>query len=541
MASSVTVDFNANLARFTSGIDKATNDLNRFQTNAERISGNISKAFGALGVGISVGAFSALIKSSIDAQDRLLDLSKTTRLSVEELSGLSFAAKTSGSDLDGTAKAINKLAVEMGKDAEKFKLLGITAKNPLEAFGQLADAMNAIEDPQQRAAVGAAALGKSWETAAPLMAEGGRIIREMIEEGRRLSGATDAGAKAADEFNTKWEAIKTRGGGWFTTVVANPIVSGLLAISDSMYQLEIAGGPGSVFNLLFGKGPQKKALGATGSWDAPAPTSENVKGFIGGGDKAGGKSGATGKTPLQRMIELGQRNLAASSFGADESGMSVGDRMRIDAAALEERARAMDEMAMARMEMYRIETEGEGAVQEAMRQTNTAIKETDSFARDLGLTFSSAFEDAVIGGKKFSDVLRSLAEDVGRMILRKTVTQPLADSVGGFLDGIFNGLLPKYAQGTPWVPNDGPAYLHKGEQVIPAGKSGGGGGITVNIIGAQSQPQVRQRSNSSGGLTLDVIFEQVDSFIAGGIASGRGATADALGNTYGLNRAAGAF
>ena len=55
------------------------------------------------------------------------------------------------------------------------------------------------------------------------------------------------------------------------------------------------------------------------------------------------------------------------------------------------------------------------------------------------------------------------------------------------------------------------------------------------------QPQVQQRSDGNGGMTLDVIFEQVDKFMAGNIASGRGAMPAALGNTYGLNRAAGAF
>ena len=42
-------------------------------------------------------------------------------------------------------------------------------------------------------------------------------------------------------------------------------------------------------------------------------------------------------------------------------------------------------------------------------------------------------------------------------------------------------------------------------------------------------------------MTLDVIFERVDQFMAGNITSGRGATQAALGNTYGLNRAAGAY
>lgn len=43
------------------------------------------------------------------------------------------------------------------------------------------------------------------------------------------------------------------------------------------------------------------------------------------------------------------------------------------------------------------------------------------------------------------------------------------------------GDLPKYSQGTPWVPETGYALLHRGEAVIPASANRQGGGIVVNI------------------------------------------------------------
>ena len=63
----ITVDFNANLARFTSSIDKATADLNKFQSNASRIAGQIKGAFGGLGAYLSVREIGGFIKSTIDA------------------------------------------------------------------------------------------------------------------------------------------------------------------------------------------------------------------------------------------------------------------------------------------------------------------------------------------------------------------------------------------------------------------------------------------------------------------------------------------
>ena len=66
-----------------------------------------------------------MITTSIDALDHLHDLSKTTGLTAETLSGLQLAAKQSGSDLDAIAASVNKLAVNMGKHSEAFAELGV--------------------------------------------------------------------------------------------------------------------------------------------------------------------------------------------------------------------------------------------------------------------------------------------------------------------------------------------------------------------------------------------------------------------------------
>lgn len=151
--------------------------------------------------GFGAGAFIGMIKGSIDAADNLNDLSKTTGITLANLAGLKLAAQQSGGDLEGIADSINKLSVSMGKDAERFVQLGVTAKDPLEAFEQLADVFAAIDDPQTRAALGAATLGKNWASAAPLLSEGGSRIRDMVSKGTMLAGTTQEMADRADEFN----------------------------------------------------------------------------------------------------------------------------------------------------------------------------------------------------------------------------------------------------------------------------------------------------------------------------------------------------
>jgi hypothetical protein len=76
---------------------------------------------------------------------------------------------------------------------------------------------------------------------------------------------------------------------------------------------------------------------------------------------------------------------------------------------------------------------------ESSRAMEKQIKKTDDFAKSLGLTFTSAFEDAIVEGRKLSDVLKGLEKDIARIILRKSVTEPLANAIAGAIGGVFGG------------------------------------------------------------------------------------------------------
>lgn len=118
------------------------------------------------------------------------------------------------------------------------------------------------------------------------------------------------------------------------------------------------------------------------------------------------------------------------------------------------------------------------------------VKQTDDFARQMGLTFSSAFEEAVLGGKKLSDVLKGLAQDIERIILRKTITEPIGNAISGWLSGSGLGqglggwlknLLPSFDVGTDYVPRDMVAQIHQGEQIVPAGAARGNVTVVQHI------------------------------------------------------------
>lgn len=84
------------------------------------------------------------------------------------------------------------------------------------------------------------------------------------------------------------------------------------------------------------------------------------------------------------------------------------------------------------------DTFGRAAAQavEKFQETQKVVEKTDSTAKDLGLTFSSAFENAIVGGKGLKDTLSGLEQDILRILARKLVTEPLANTVTGALGSL---------------------------------------------------------------------------------------------------------
>jgi hypothetical protein len=203
IAGQIEIQLLAGIARLQADMDRANRIVGDATNRMGRAAGLAAAALGAIAGALSVSAFAGMIKGAIDAMDNLKDLSVTSKIAVEDLAGLQLAATQSGSDLEGTAEAIGKLSANMGKNSEQFARLGVTSKDPLEAFKQLSDVFRSIEDPHLRAAFAADALGKSWKSAAPLLSEGSVRIGEMIQRGKDISSVTTDMTFKADDFNDK--------------------------------------------------------------------------------------------------------------------------------------------------------------------------------------------------------------------------------------------------------------------------------------------------------------------------------------------------
>jgi len=229
IVSDVEIRLRADIARLQQDMTQARRDvtgaLNAMSASAQAVKGLLT----GLAAGLSVGAFASFIKNSIDAADALNDMSARTKVAIEDLAGLSYGAKLSDTQLEGVAASISKLSQNIGKDGAKFRELGITATEPLEAFKQLSDIFKNIRDPQQRAAFGAEVLGKSWQEAAVLLDNGAAGIDTLIARGKELSGITEQVAADAGAFNDKLDEL-----GFAAQGLGTRIAAGLLPTLDKI-------------------------------------------------------------------------------------------------------------------------------------------------------------------------------------------------------------------------------------------------------------------------------------------------------------------
>lgn len=81
----------------------------------------------------------------------------------------------------------------------------------------------------------------------------------------------------------------------------------------------------------------------------------------------------------------------------------------------------------------------ERATKKAFEDMEGPVKKVKTIADELGLAFTSAFEDAIVGGKGLRDILKGIEADITRIIVRKLVTEPAAEWITGAIKGLGGG------------------------------------------------------------------------------------------------------
>lgn len=268
---------------------------------------------------------------------------------------------------------------------------------------------------------------------------------------------------------------------------------------------------------------------------------------------------------LDRMLARGEQNLIADFYkyaGDDDAATFSEEAMRKADARSLALAKKQEEASRKAWEDYE-----RTAARAAERAADKQAREFQRSADDINRALTDAIMD---GGQSGGDLLqRYFANLILRPVI-SAVMDPVAKEWAGIASNATSGIgdwlreamspgfgdiagqaagVPAYALGTPYVPNDGLAYLHQGERVLTREENaawGSGGGMVINVIESSERAgQIRQGAGRDGNRELTIWIAQfkseIKNEIAGDISDGRGAIPAAMTNSYGLNRAPGSY
>lgn len=180
-------------------------------------------AIGAVTVA-TIGATVALYEMTEKAAEHWHAMSliaEETGTTTEQMIAFEHAAIGTGVSTKTLATAFERFTLNLGKHREELERVGVTAKDPIQAFEQLMDVARRTSDPIERNRILSDALGGSWRQLAPLVMKGGDALRDAIAEMKipedvkadyeKINALEIASAK-------NWDLIKQRSGGAMSSV-----------------------------------------------------------------------------------------------------------------------------------------------------------------------------------------------------------------------------------------------------------------------------------------------------------------------------------
>ena len=149
---------------------------------------------------------------------------------------------------------------------------------------------------------------------------------------------------------------------------------------------------------------------------------------------------------------------------------------------------------------------------------NKELEKQNDIGRDLGMTFKSAFEDAIVNGRRFSEVLKGIGQDIARIIVRKSITDPLFKAVSEGAGGLFKDLFR--AEGGPVTGGQPYIVGERGPELIVPGMSGtvipnhALNAMPVNVGAARSEPTSQVTINADLRGPDVAAVERLERFVA---------------------------
>jgi hypothetical protein len=198
-AGDLVVRLGLNSNPLTAGLAKASHGVKGFADSASTWLNPVTATFTGMAAAAAATGLSIFgISQRIETLAAVVDKANQTGLSAEFIQQLGFAADQSGISVDGLLGGLDKMTVSLGKaelnseeTAKNLEQIGLSSEKlsglkPEDQFLAIADAIAKLPTVAEKAAATVAIFGKSASEMAPLLGEGEKGIRSLMEEAKNL-------------------------------------------------------------------------------------------------------------------------------------------------------------------------------------------------------------------------------------------------------------------------------------------------------------------------------------------------------------------
>jgi hypothetical protein len=557
-------DFEAGVKRAASALQQAEG---KFKTSGKNMAGAVDPITAALGgLGDKIAAVFAVDKvlgfaeKIIGIAQQMTALQNRTGIAASTFRAWQADLQATGGNLDDLGNSIGKLEAKLGQ-AEggnkaaiaSFKSIGLSVQDlkdlsPDEQFLKIAQAIDKIEDPNQRAAAAISLFGRGIQSSLPFIE---KLGQDAIAAGdgidTMMTSMDENTIKQLDDFGVALDELGIKAEN-FGAHILTGIVAAVETIPDQLRQVN-AIAANSLGNLSDSEAAKRLAvinsnldlandpgLGTPPSDNAPAQSAAGSRAFI---DPTALQSSANSAEELQKAIQKlndeSQHNLA--TVGMTELQKKISD-VQFSADELAKKYNTtLTPAEQASIDKTKLATEALFELQ----QQQTINKQ---LAGDLGNALGDAFESAALEGKKLSDVVGTLGQAIEKALFNAEITKPLQNfftnsgvgsstgGIGSLLSsvGSFFGLAGGGSIGanTPTlVGENGPEIFSPRSQgqIIPNSAIGGGGDVAVTVIN-NSNATVSTSAQKNGNSTS--LLLQIDQAVAANMSDKGSATSQAL-------------
>lgn len=247
-------------AAFTKGIDKSTNEAQKFakemdqkvnkaiQTAAGNMKSFAGNALGAIGAVTTVAAAFSKLDNTFQRLDAAVKQSQSLGIPIQQMTALQFAAKLSGVEVDKFGdglKDLNKNITEAAggskSQAEMFKALGISVvdasgkvRSTQDILLDLSEKFAEFRDGPEKSAAAMKLFGDSGIQLIPFLNQGREGIQDLTTEAARLGVVMDEQtAKAAEQFGDDLSRLNAISDALFMNI-AQDLLPRLTSLTETM-------------------------------------------------------------------------------------------------------------------------------------------------------------------------------------------------------------------------------------------------------------------------------------------------------------------